>query len=83
MENESTVDDLLKQRKVFRIAILKMFNNMQKGTLPDLGKALSLQSDYDDIVIELWDHNRDNNTDYNDKIIAITKFIILYTNIDN
>ncbi|XP_075680560.1 uncharacterized protein LOC142646197 [Dermatophagoides pteronyssinus] len=83
MENESTVDDLLKQRKVFRIAILKMFNNMQKGTLPDLGKALSLQSDYDDIVIEVWDHNHDNNTEYNDKINAITKFLILYKNIDS
>lgn len=82
MDEELSVDDLLKQRRICRSAITKMFNQMNTGVLPEIDKVLSLKSDHDDIVVELLDHNHVDNADYSDKIESMFRFMTLYVNID-
>ncbi|KAH9427005.1 hypothetical protein DERP_014982 [Dermatophagoides pteronyssinus] len=79
-----SVDDLVAQRKIYRTKITKMFNQLSVlGTMPEIDTASSLYSDYEDIILELEEHNVIDDNVHMDKLKQILKFINLYVQIDD
>nr|XP_027196402.1 uncharacterized protein LOC113790898 [Dermatophagoides pteronyssinus] len=79
-----SVDDLVAQRKIYRTKITKMFNQLSVlGTMPEIDTASSLYSDYEDIILELEEHNVIDDNVHMDKLNQILKFINLYVQIDD
>ncbi|KAH7637385.1 hypothetical protein HUG17_7591 [Dermatophagoides farinae] len=81
--NEENLAGLLSQRKSFRSAITRAYNQLKSnGAMPSLESAATLQSEYAEITLQLADLNHEDDSDYMEKINLVIDFISLYHSVD-
>ena len=81
--NEENLAGLLSQRKSYRAAITRAYNQLRSnGTMPSLESAATLQSEYAEITLQLADLNHEDDSDYMEKINLVIDFISLYHSVD-